>query len=115
VRGARGSLSPDSLIFSAKHPDPVTCCKNLGVSTAETIAKIGGMSFKAMGNEASEFYFRMGQKFGKASAKARQVVLWVDTFNNYFHPETCRARWKSGDAGFTVTCSRRLCAVGGPL
>jgi Fe-S oxidoreductase len=48
--------------------------------------------------------------------KERQVVLWVDTFNNYFHPETCRAALEVfEEAGFTVTCSRRPLCCGRPL
>jgi len=49
-------------------------------------------------------------------SKARNVLLWVDTFNNYFHPETCRAALEVlEDAGFTVTCSRRALCCGRPL
>ena len=29
------------------------------------------------------------------AAGAREVILWVDTFNNYFHPETAARRSKS--------------------
>jgi Fe-S oxidoreductase len=48
--------------------------------------------------------------------KERQVVLWVDTFNNYFHPETCRAALEVlEEAGFTVMCSRRPLCCGRPL
>ena len=48
--------------------------------------------------------------------RGRQVVLWVDTFNNYFHPETCRAALEVlEEAGFTVMCSRRPLCCGRPL
>ena len=48
--------------------------------------------------------------------KGRQVVLWVDTFNNYFHPETCRAALEVlEEAGFTVMCSRHPLCCGRPL
>jgi Fe-S oxidoreductase len=40
----------------------------------------------------------------------------VDTFNNYFHPETCRAALEVLEkAGFTVVCSRRPLCCGRPL
>ncbi|HET8923060.1 MAG TPA: FAD-linked oxidase C-terminal domain-containing protein [Candidatus Acidoferrum sp.] len=44
------------------------------------------------------------------------VILWVDTFNNYFHPEICRAAMGVlAGAGFNVKLiSRRLCC-GRPL
>jgi Fe-S oxidoreductase len=46
----------------------------------------------------------------------RQVVLWVDTFNNYFHPETSAAALDVlHAAGFRVSIpSRRMCC-GRPL
>src|SRR5256884_6691759 len=48
--------------------------------------------------------------------KGRQVVLWVDTFNNYFHPETCLAALEVLEAaGFTVMCSRQPLCCGRPL
>jgi FAD/FMN-containing dehydrogenase/Fe-S oxidoreductase len=49
-------------------------------------------------------------------AKGREVILWVDTFNNYFHPETCRAAMDVlTSAGFGVKLiSRQLCC-GRPL
>ncbi|OLE96637.1 MAG: hypothetical protein AUG75_18045 [Cyanobacteria bacterium 13_1_20CM_4_61_6] len=50
------------------------------------------------------------------SSNARPVVLWIDTFNNYFHPETCRAALEVlEDAGFMVICSRRPLCCGRPL
>jgi FAD/FMN-containing dehydrogenase/Fe-S oxidoreductase len=45
-----------------------------------------------------------------------EVFLWVDTFNNYFHPETCRAALEVlEDAGFQVTTSRHDLCCGRPL
>ncbi len=46
----------------------------------------------------------------------REVVLWVDTFNNYFHPETSRAALEVlEDAGFQVTTSPQHLCCGRPL
>jgi FAD/FMN-containing dehydrogenase/Fe-S oxidoreductase len=49
-------------------------------------------------------------------AKSGDVILWVDTFNNYFHPEICQAALEVlTDAGFSVKLiSRQLCC-GRPL
>jgi Fe-S oxidoreductase len=50
------------------------------------------------------------------SANKRQVVLWVDTFNNYFHPETSRAALEVlEDAGFQVITSQQDLCCGRPL
>jgi Fe-S oxidoreductase len=46
----------------------------------------------------------------------RQVLLWIDTFNNYFHPETSRAALEVlRHAGFAVTCPQQVLCCGRPL
>ena len=48
--------------------------------------------------------------------KRTEVVLWMDTFNNYFHPETSRAALEIlEDAGFQVTTSQQHLCCGRPL
>jgi FAD/FMN-containing dehydrogenase/Fe-S oxidoreductase len=51
-----------------------------------------------------------------SKVKKQEVFLWVDTFSNYFHPETCRAALDVlEDAGFQVTTSRQHLCCGRPL
>lgn len=46
----------------------------------------------------------------------RPVMLWPDTFNNYFHPEVATAATKVlEDAGFRVTIPNRVLCCGRPL
>jgi FAD/FMN-containing dehydrogenase/Fe-S oxidoreductase len=46
----------------------------------------------------------------------RTVILWADTFNNHFHPETAIAATKVlEDAGFTVKVYERSMCCGRPL
>jgi len=50
------------------------------------------------------------------NSRKPQVLLWVDTFNNYFHPETSRAALEVLEhAGFNVKCSRQVLCCGRPL
>jgi Fe-S oxidoreductase len=43
-------------------------------------------------------------------------LLWIDTFNNYFHPETSRAALEVLEqAGFTVRCPPDVLCCGRPL
>jgi Fe-S oxidoreductase len=45
-----------------------------------------------------------------------QLVLWIDTFNNYFHPETSRAALEVLEqAGFAVKCPQPVLCCGRPL
>jgi FAD/FMN-containing dehydrogenase/Fe-S oxidoreductase len=56
------------------------------------------------------------QKTSVATAERPEVVLWADTFNNYFHPETsCAALAVLEDAGFRVTTPRQHLCCGRPL
>jgi Fe-S oxidoreductase len=49
-------------------------------------------------------------------AGERDVVLWVDTFNNYFHPEVSQAALQVlKAAGFQVSIPRRDLCCGRPL
>ena len=51
-----------------------------------------------------------------APAGAREVILWVDTFNNHFHPETVRAAFGVlTHAGFAVTIPAQQPCCGRPL
>jgi FAD/FMN-containing dehydrogenase/Fe-S oxidoreductase len=54
---------------------------------------------------------------GKPSAgSGTEVLLWADTFNNYFHPRTMRAAHQVlTDAGFRVTVPRQHLCCGRPL
>jgi len=55
--------------------------------------------------------------FAKTPGSEKQeAVLWVDTFNNYFHPETSRAALEVLEhAGFTVKCPQEVLCCGRPL
>jgi FAD/FMN-containing dehydrogenase/Fe-S oxidoreductase len=56
------------------------------------------------------------QTTSAATAERLEVVLWADTFNNYFHPETSRAALAVlEDARFHVTTPRQHLCCGRPL
>ena len=49
-------------------------------------------------------------------SEKQEVLLWIDTFNNYFHPETSRAALEVLEhAGFTVKCPQDVLCCGRPL
>jgi Fe-S oxidoreductase len=55
--------------------------------------------------------------FAKAPGREKdEVLLWIDTFNNYFHPETSRAALEVLEhAGFAVKCPQDALCCGRPL
>ncbi|MBZ5524854.1 MAG: FAD-binding protein [Acidobacteriia bacterium] len=53
---------------------------------------------------------------GGDRAQTEEVILWVDTFNNYFHPETAQAAFDVlTSAGFKVTIPDGPLCCGRPL
>jgi FAD/FMN-containing dehydrogenase/Fe-S oxidoreductase len=60
---------------------------------------------------------RPSSKSGEKSKFSKgEVFLWVDTFNNYFHPEICHAALEVlEDAGFRVTTLQQRLCCGRPL
>src|SRR6267378_2600912 len=90
--------------------------KLLRLAPQRQLPRLATMSFRQWVRRNRPSLFGEDRSLGMASAKARQVVLWVDTFNNYFHPETCRAALEVlEDAGFMVICARRPLCCGRPL
>jgi Fe-S oxidoreductase len=52
----------------------------------------------------------------RSNSKQPEVLLWVDTFTNYFHPETARAAVEVLEhAGFGVSCAKQIMCCGRPL
>jgi FAD/FMN-containing dehydrogenase/Fe-S oxidoreductase len=61
---------------------------------------------------------RQSRRFesGSSAAALRHVLLWPDTFNNYFHPDTAVAAQEFLEsAGYEVTLPRRELCCGRPL
>ena len=57
-----------------------------------------------------------GNRRKGSTAAGADVVLWVDTFNNYFHPETSRAALQVlQSAGYVVSIPRGGLCCGRPL
>jgi FAD/FMN-containing dehydrogenase/Fe-S oxidoreductase len=83
----------------------------LGLAAERKIPRLAAMTFQ-------QSFRRSGgaRKHQPTPASAPHVILWVDTFNNYFHPETAEAAFEVLElAGFAVTVpTQRLCC-GRPL
>jgi FAD/FMN-containing dehydrogenase/Fe-S oxidoreductase len=88
----------------------------LGIAKQRTLPRFAGESFqrwaKREGLSAPEDQHPELQ----AQAQQKHVILWADTFNNYFHPETGQAAAAVlRDAGFVVLVPRRHLCCGRPL
>ncbi len=109
-----GSVIPGIANFFSQAPG----CRHLlqkflGLAPQRRMPRLATMSFRRWVRWHRRSIFGEENRVLGARSTGRQVVLWVDTFNNYFHPETCRAVLE--DAGFTAICSRRPLCCGRPL
>src|SRR4029077_20756851 len=58
----------------------------------------------------------VGNTSEKSATGIRELILWADTFNNYFHPETSQAAFEVlTSAGFGVSVPRQHLCCGRPL
>ena len=83
----------------------------LGLAPQRQIPRFARMSFRRWAKR------RRPTLFGKTpTSEKREVLLWIDTFNNYFHPETSRAALEVlQHSGFTVKCPQEVLCCGRPL
>ena len=82
-----------------------------GVAKERKLPELAAQSFQKM--RAGQNGSRAGQH---ESAAARQVLLWPDTWNNYYHPQTLAAAEKVlKTAGFEVDSPREHVCCGRPL
>src|SRR5207302_4520537 len=76
-----------------------------GVARERNVPRFASQSFRSLLNKIRE-----------AKSSGPPVVLWPDTFNNYFHPDTAIAAVEVLEAaGFTVRLPRRNVCCGRPL
>jgi Fe-S oxidoreductase len=91
--------------------------KILGLAAQRQIPRFAEKSFRQwLQNRDSEKARLNAGPTSATDPKGTEVVLWIDTFNNYFHPETSRAAMEIlEDAGFQVTTPQQHLCCGRPL
>jgi Fe-S oxidoreductase len=91
--------------------------KILGLAAQRQIPRFAEKSFRHwLQNRDLEKTQSNAGPTSATSLKRTEAVLWIDTFNNYFHPETSRAAMEVlEDAGFQVTTPQQNLCCGRPL
>jgi Fe-S oxidoreductase len=89
----------------------------LGLTPKRTIPRLAAVSFHRWARRhAPAILWEEPDTTSTPAADGRDLILWADTFNNYFHPETCRAALRVLErAGFRVRCSEAALCCGRPL
>ncbi|HEX3671288.1 MAG TPA: FAD-linked oxidase C-terminal domain-containing protein [Candidatus Cybelea sp.] len=100
------ALAPDIANFFAQAPPFSTLLKRIaGIAPQRRIPMFAGQTFR-------DWYARHPSR----NTGNERVVLWPDTWNNHFHPETARAAVEVlEDAGYHVILPKRQVCCGRPL
>lgn len=92
--------------------------KVLHLAPQRELPRLSDVSFQrwAQKNEVPGIEGVIERKSEAAGGTGCEVILWADTFNNYFHAETSRAAFEVlTQAGFNVTVPRQQLCCGCPL
>jgi len=81
----------------------------LGIAPQRQLPRFASSTFR-------QWAGKRGVPFAGSQPSSAEVILWIDTFNNHFHPETAQAALAVlTDAGFRVTIPRDRLCCGRPL
>src|SRR6185312_6639569 len=102
--------------FAANAPALASITRSvLGIAGERRLPRFAKQSFQRWATRST---VRDGDHNPGSSSreKAQSVILWADTFNNYFHPETAHAAFHVlSAAGFNVMVPRQHLCCGRPL
>jgi FAD/FMN-containing dehydrogenase/Fe-S oxidoreductase len=89
----------------------------LGLTLKRRIPRLAEMSFRGWARRhAPRIFGKEPERTSTPAVDGPDVILWIDTFNNYFHPETCRAALNVLEqAGYRVRCPETALCCGRPL
>jgi FAD/FMN-containing dehydrogenase/Fe-S oxidoreductase len=117
-------FSPTLVNFISRAPVTSSLVKKLiGIASQRQMPAFAGETFKTWFRKArpdqmvgtARRAVRSGALGGRALPRNR-VILWPDTFNNFFHPETAKAAVEVlEDAGFNVVIPQADLCCGRPL
>jgi Fe-S oxidoreductase len=106
------SAAPSIANFFSHAPGPRHLLELiLGLAPQRQIPSFARLNFRRWARRQRPALFEK-----KSSNEKVDVVLWIDTFNNYFHPETSRAALEVlQQAGYAVSCPSEVLCCGRPL
>src|SRR2546422_151624 len=104
------STAPALVNFFTQMPGLATIAKSVaGMPQQRRIPAFASQSF-------TSWFHRRQKNNGEAPNGKQQVILWPDTFNNYFFPQTAQAATEVLEtAGFHVTVLKKPLCCGRPL
>jgi len=111
-----GSLFPGPSNWMANAPGINSLLRRmLHLAPERELPRLAAMSFRRWATQRNIPTVSAGSHVSAADPD-RNVILWVDTFNNYFHPQTSQAGLEVlADAGFSLAIPREPLCCGRPL
>jgi Fe-S oxidoreductase len=106
---ALASISPEAANFATSNPFiGAIARKAIGIAPQRQLPVLAKHTFRS--------WVRERQPNVELGPLAQKVILWPDTFNNYFHPETAQAAYNLlSSAGFRVIVPQHHFCCGRPL
>jgi Fe-S oxidoreductase len=90
--------------------------KSLGLARERKLPRFANQTFKQWARKREIGSVENATSSSAAAKGGRQVVLWADTFNNFFHPQTAQAAAEVlTRAGFAVLVPQQHLCCGRPL
>jgi Fe-S oxidoreductase len=111
-----GSIAPFISNFFAHAPISKQVLKGiLGIAAAREFPRLAGQTFRSWAKRS--MVPDLDETLNKSKAASRgHVILWPDTFTNYFHPDTGRAALQVLEhAGYELRVPQRPMCCGRPL
>jgi FAD/FMN-containing dehydrogenase/Fe-S oxidoreductase len=97
--------------FTQREPFAALAKTMIGIAPQRRITPFASESFSSWFRKRN-----MRNKYEKRAQGGRRIILWPDTFNNYFHPETAKAAVDVLEhAGFEITIPQVHLCCGRPL
>jgi FAD/FMN-containing dehydrogenase/Fe-S oxidoreductase len=88
----------------------------LRIAPARQLPKLASVTFRQWAAKHGVRTVREASGATSRERDRRDVILWIDTFNNHFHPETSRSAFQVLEsAGYSVTIPRAALCCGRPL
>jgi FAD/FMN-containing dehydrogenase/Fe-S oxidoreductase len=111
------SIAPRTANFLSRAPGLSEWIKGMmGVAPQRKIPRIAPLSFQKWAEKKQVPDLGGGSTSKELAGNRREVILWADTFNNHFRPETGQAALEVlRDAGFVVRVPRQHLCCGRPL
>ena len=88
----------------------------LGIASARQFPQLAPITFRQWAAKHAVRVVGSTSRAPSHNGRGTHVILWVDTFNNHFHPETARAALEVLESGgYAVTIPRTRLCCGRPL